>query len=493
MAWEKVEGDPFAEEGETQSPAPVRDGVEGKPGFMSRMARGARDLVTGEDRTEFPDAPEFLPAYSQTRGPEGQLPELGASMRSAISPDPEAQFDILAKNIPGLQRTTDKFGNMMLKAPGMQDWTYLNKPGVSGRDFDEFGTQTLATLPLLGWAGRGASTLGRIGRGMVGMGAASVAQDAGAMAQGSEQGVDSTRAAISTGLGGAIPAAIPAVKGAIGAVAGGYQAATDPIRKFSNPQGYAERQVKGAFQEDASRGLVNNLSTAERQTAAGRGQDLRTMDYGGETVRALGRKAANISPAARDIIMRTVAPRYKGQSGRLGDLIEGEMGFDRSIKEVGDQLKTQARQARQPLYDQAYRAGADGITSPALDQLAGSPLFARAMQRAQVTMQDRAAVPGLFTTGLRGKNGYTLEYWDQVKQRLDDMHKMAQRSGANAKALDIDRMRRATSWILLSHAILAHAQPQRPISTLQMHWKLDESLARATNTTSKTHSKLSAR
>lgn len=438
MAWESVEGDPFA------LPAdPAKAPEAEKPGRLARFATGVRNAVTGEDRTEFPEAPEFFPAYSQSRGSGGELPELGSKERSAITPDPEAQFDILSKSIPGLQRTTDKFGNLMLKAPGMNDWTYLNKPGVSGRDLDEFGTQTLATAPLLGWAGKAGSVLGNIGRGIVGMSGASVAQDAAAIAQGSEQGVDTGRAAVSGALGGAIPAVIPAVKGTIGAVAGGYQTAMDPIRKFRNPKGYAERQVRGAFQEDADRGLVNNLSQAERQTAASRGQDLYTMDFGGETVRALGRKAANVSPAARDELMRVIVPRYEGQAGRLTGLVEGEMGFDKSVKEIGSQLKTQARQARQPLYDQAYRAGADGIASPVLDQLATSPLFARAMQRAVPTMRDRAAVPGVFTTGLRGKNGYTLEYWDQVKQRLDDMHSAAQRSGANAKALDVDRLRRA--------------------------------------------------
>lgn len=440
MAWIPVEGDPFAED----SPAPpVREGGDEQPGRLQRFARGVRNAVTGEDRTEFPDRPEFFPAYSQSRGPEGTLPELGAKDRSAITPDPEAQFDILSKSIPGLQRSTDKFGNLMLKAPGMPDWAYLNKPGVSARDLDEFGTQTLATAPLLGWAGKAGSVVGNVARGALGMGASSVAQDVAAMAQGSEQGIDAGRAWTSAGLGAAVPAVIPAVKGTIGAVAGGYQAVTDPLRRLRDPKGAAQRQVQGAFQEDANRGLVNNLSPAERQTAAGRGQDLYTMDFGGETVRALGRKAANTSPAARDELMRVIVPRYEGQTGRLTGLIEGEMGFDKSVKEIGSQLKTQARQARQPLYDQAYRAGADGIASPVLDQLATSPLFARAMQRAVPTMRDRAAVPGVFTTGLRGKNGYTLEYWDQVKQRLDDMHSAAQRTGANAKALDVDRLRRA--------------------------------------------------
>lgn len=440
MAWIPVEGDPFAED----SPAPpVREGGDEQPGRLQRFARGVRNAVTGEDRTEFPDRPEFFPAYSQSRGSEGTLPELGAKDRSAITPDPEAQFDILSKSIPGLQRSTDKFGNLMLKAPGMPDWAYLNKPGVSARDLDEFGTQTLATAPLLGWAGKAGSVVGNVARGALGMGASSVAQDVAAMAQGSEQGIDKGRAALSSGLGAALPAAIPVVKGVVGGLAGGASRARDAYTWATNPREFAKREVQGAFAEDASMGGLNTLSAAERQTAAGRGQDLFTMDYGGSTVKDLGRKAANQSGAARDTIMRTVTPRWEQQAGRTAAFFENELGFDKSVREIGEQLKTKARQARQPHYDQAYRDGAAGVSSPALDQMAQSPMMARAMQRAKVTMQDRAAVPGIFTTGLRGKNGYTLEYWDQVKQRLDDMHGAAQRSGQNAKALDIDRMRRA--------------------------------------------------
>lgn len=464
MPWKAIEHDPFAEDGGSPEPAPdaVRNGGNNgdkAPGFLSQAWSGLRDAVTGDSRTEFPDAPEFLPTYSQMRGPEGQLPELGASMRSAISPDPEAQFDILSKNIPGLQRSTDKFGNMMLKAPGMQDWTYLNKPGVSGRDFDEFGTQTLATLPLLGWAGKAGSVVGNIARGAIGMGAASVAQDVAAGQMGSEQGIDENRAGVSAGLGAAVPAAAPLVRGAVGAVASGYNRVMDPVRKLSNPQGYAERELRESFKADArQRGIVDpfDLNTSRsdashgvtrmtphgEQTAASRGQDMRVVDYGGETIKAQARKAANQSPAARDELMRVIGPRAEGQAGRLLDFMEGELGFTNSAKQVGDQLRQQARMARQPLYDQAYRQGAQGYDSPAFQKFAQAPTFARAMQRATSTMKDRANIPGLFTTGMRGQNGYTLEFWDQVKQRLGDMEGKAIKQGAKNRAMEIGQMRR---------------------------------------------------
>lgn len=413
--------------------------------------KGLYNAVTGDNRTEFPEAPEFVPTYSKARGPNGELPQMGSALSSSITPDPNAQFDILSKSIPGLAKKTDKFGNMMLKAPGMEDWTYLNKPGISGRDLDEFGTTTLATLPLMGWAGKAGTTGMMMARGALGMGGASVAQDVGAMAQGSEQGIDPGRAAVSAGLGAAVPAALPLVAGTVGALKGGVERVGRSYQRYTNPEAYARGQVQGAFDEDAARGInagnpghqVTTLTPAEQAQAASRGQDLRTMDYGGGTVQDLARKSANESGAARDVLMRAIAPRYEGQQGRAADLFANEMGFNRSIQQVGDKLDQQARKMRQPAYDSSYRQGANGISAPELTQLQTSPIFARAMQRANATMLDRQAVPGVVTTGARGPNGYTLEYWDQVKRSLDDAYNVAKRQGANSKAMNIDQMRRS--------------------------------------------------
>lgn len=162
------------------------------------------DLVTGSGSTEFADAPEFLSAYmASSKQPDGttKAVDLPAVMRSAISSDPKAQLDILKSNIPGIESREDRFGNMMLKAPGMTEWAYMNKPGASERDMDEFGTQLLATLPFGAIAGLGKSLLARMGSGAAAFGSASVGQDALAMAAGSEQGIDPQKALISAGIG----------------------------------------------------------------------------------------------------------------------------------------------------------------------------------------------------------------------------------------------------------------------------------------------------
>jgi hypothetical protein len=170
-----------------------------------------RRAVTGDGRMEFPDAEEFMSAL----GRGGVLPQdlermrdlsLSGAARSAVTPDENAQLDILRKNVPGLEDRRDQQGNLMLRAPGagVAEWTYLNKPGLSGRDAEEVATQTLAALPFGGMFGRGASVAGRVASGAVAGGAASVTQDALATAAGSEQGVDPGRAALSSVFSGAL-------------------------------------------------------------------------------------------------------------------------------------------------------------------------------------------------------------------------------------------------------------------------------------------------
>jgi hypothetical protein len=200
-----------------------------------------RSLFTGEGRTEFPDAEEFHVALlraqsagltpeqvqAQPRGrdpqtfwehvrralgsaefdapsaPPGQGFDPSAIDRAAITPDPAAQVDILRRNIPGLETRPDRYGNVMVRAPsiGVESWTYLNRPGMSARDWHEIATQTLATAPLGAAVGLGRNLVGRAVIGGAALGGASLAQDAAAITMGSEQGFDPTRAAVSAGFG----------------------------------------------------------------------------------------------------------------------------------------------------------------------------------------------------------------------------------------------------------------------------------------------------
>ena len=140
---------------------------------------------------------------------------------------------------------------------------------------------------------------------------------------------------------------------------------------------------------------------------------------------------AEMPASARDEVMRVLFADRGGE------------GFDQAVRQVGTQLRQKAREQREPFYREAFNQGAEGFESPELDKMAASPLFARAMQRAETTLQDRQAVPGIEVTGVRGAKGRTLEYWDQVGQRLDDMSEAAKRAGADDKVKEIDGMRKS--------------------------------------------------
>lgn len=201
-----------------------------RPGLLTR----ARDLVTGELRTEYPDAPEFAAAMRQVeidRGGRWAPAGTSAAVRglSSITPDARAQVDIIRRQIPDLEEQTDVHGNIMLRAPsvGVTSWTYLNRPGLTTRDVDEFMSPAIATAPLAPGFGAGTSVLARLGS-AAGVGAAgSVLQDVAAIGLGSNQGVDPLRAGVSGvisapfGLLGGRPAARTAAGGSprAGAVA----------------------------------------------------------------------------------------------------------------------------------------------------------------------------------------------------------------------------------------------------------------------------------
>jgi hypothetical protein len=208
-------------------PADTR--VEATPDMRPTVGKGGtptlgqrlRDPFTGELRTDFPDAPEFAAALRAAElagnGSGGLGTRLNVRALSAVTPDPAAQLDIIKRAIPDVESRPDAFGNLMLRAPsqGVTDWTYLNKPGLSARDVDEFMAQTVPTLPFAPLYGAGRSIAARVGTGAVAGAAGSVAQDVAATALGSDQGVDPTRAAAAGVIGGALgplgrrPAAAP--------------------------------------------------------------------------------------------------------------------------------------------------------------------------------------------------------------------------------------------------------------------------------------------
>jgi hypothetical protein len=397
-----------------------------------------KDAFTGESRTEFKDAPEFEIAMRDA----GDNEALGAVRRSAVTPDQNAQLDILKRQIPGLEVKTDAHGNIMLKTPQQADWAYLNKPGLSGRDVGEFGTQTLATLPFLGVAGMGRNLLRKVGSGIAAMTGASVAQDAAAIAQGSEQGVDEGRAAVSGAVGAALPLAAPAIEVTSKAVKSAVSPVTSVIRGLKNPEQEAARRVGAAASRDfrmaqdtgAGRGTANTPD-AEIRAAGRNGQPVRAIDMG-ETTRALARSAANTSPEGRAIITDAVQGRYQQQSDRLAGFLETISPFKGSTFQLSETIARVAKNARKHFYEKAYQDGAGGVYSPVLSAMVReSPALQKAAKSAYDVAANKAAAGQ--RVELHGNNGHTLQFWDYVKQALDDQIGALQRAGEKQGAADL--------------------------------------------------------
>lgn len=425
---------------------------------IAQDPEGSLDAVTGSSRTEFPEAQEFLPAYMASgRDPETGNVNVGEGginpasvMRSAVTPDPQAQLDILKKNIPGLESRLDQHGNIMLKAPGMDDWAYLNKPGFSGRDVDEFGTQTLATLPFLGLFGRGATLPARAAFGAAASGGASVTQDVAAMAQGSEQGVDPVRTGVSTAFGAGLAPGVPSAVATQAARAGAAMTrrARNAYRSVANPQEQARRNVTNAFAIDATGDNAPQVTGPQlehlaqtRFATAAPDQDARIMDIGGERTRALARSAANMSPEGRETLMEVIQPRFETQSARAIEAIRRIAGTQGDATATQQGIETIASRVNPGLYRAAYRTGAGGLTSPALTRLTTAPAIERAMDHAGAQMANRQAI-GRVQTGVNGPNGHpTLEMWDQVARALSDEEALLRSGSRMEEAANIGGLR----------------------------------------------------
>lgn len=422
-------------------------GVLGKiPGVG--LAKSIYDAADGSKRTEFPDAPEFMPAYMKATG--GKLGDGVTSInRSAVTPDPQAQLDIIKKNIPGVQTKTDAHGNIMLKSPEMSDFAYLNKPGLSGRDVDELGTQTLATLPLLGLWGRGATTLARVGTAAGASAGTSLTEDALATAAGSDQGISPENAAISAGAGAITAPGVPSA--IVSGVARGTRAAVAPlaniVRGAVAPEAQAARNVVGALARDSGAPNITGPQleslTRNRLATAQQVQDPRIMDAGGETTRALTRSAANNSPEARETVMDVIQPRFETQGARATDALRNIAGTPGNATAIQHGIETIADHVNPPLYRAAYRAGEHGITSPALTRLSAAPAVDEAMEQAAEQMANRQAI-GRVQTAINGPNGHpTLEMWDQVTRSLSDEENVLRSRGRMEEAANVGGLRSA--------------------------------------------------
>ena len=277
------------------------------------------DIFSGTKSTEYTRMPEI----GSYKG-EGALKTAGALM---LTPDMEAQADIILKSIPGSAVREDKYQNPIIVMPDGKNF-YLNKPGASFQDVLQTTSQMLQYIPGYNYVAKklAKSYFKRVlAQGAVG-GGTSVAQDLAAGAVGSEAGVSGTRALVNT----VVPTVFEGVAVPIGKFAGnilkrmakkkeyltlrqdGTYALTDAGKKAAKDAGVDVDKLDGAVLDDFYQKLTAGI---EGETAA-------LLNQGGEF--GIDMAASQTGKATDKISLANLYEAAKGNFGNASAKAAGE-------------------------------------------------------------------------------------------------------------------------------------------------------------------------
>lgn len=173
----------------------VQESIDGPP-----KVSGFQDFFTGENRRE-----ENLPGLFGMTGLD-----TGAQIRMAaaanLNPDEHAVADSAEANIPGLERSEDSYGNVILEfteGPNAGQRVFVNPPGLDVTDTTQIFSEIVNAFPAAKWANMAASGILRAVRAAFGEAGTQIAGDVAAGSFGSEQGVDFVKAGMA-GVGGSM-------------------------------------------------------------------------------------------------------------------------------------------------------------------------------------------------------------------------------------------------------------------------------------------------
>ena len=188
--------------------------------WLSTVGKGAKNIVTGDATTEFPEIQE-LPSSLRSALVPGQG-RVGSKL--SLGRDDLRKTDIFREMFGYVPATLDKFGNSIVTLDDSfskrfdvdaGDY-YINKPGASPQDADDIFTTAIGELFFSRLGGKiGSKYLGKIGQVVgtgIGAGGGSVAQDLAATQAGSGRGIDPQAALVATafGVGGEVAGEIVA-------------------------------------------------------------------------------------------------------------------------------------------------------------------------------------------------------------------------------------------------------------------------------------------
>jgi len=380
-----------------------------------------KNAVFARDVEEFGAAPEVnkFDMSSIKSALAGNLITNAAELASALK-----------NNIAGSEISQDPEGNPLITMPDGKPYA-INKPGLSGQDFAQFATRALLLAPSArGLSGVALPTLGKV--------SARTAATETAL-QGVESGVggEFSPGQIALAAGTAAPAQIvgekvitPVLSGVAGSLKAVFNKGKDAVVAF-------RKSIDQMSDEGASTLLAESMVregiTPEQFAAklADLGEEGLPADVGSNFSRLL-RLAANKVPRLEGKAKDVLGARQAGQGERIVGAFEDSSGIP--ALNVDDEI-VRLNQAFKPEIDNLYAAARDkplNVSENFQKLIYGDNSLSRAMQKAQVRLNDKRAV---------GDKIGNIDVIDATKQELDDQIGVALRQGEKNKVRDLVRLK----------------------------------------------------
>lgn len=260
-----------------------------------------------------------------------------------------------------------------------------------------------------------------------------------------------SRAATGGTLGAVAGAAAAPVLAGVEAVGGLAGRVVEPFINSMRGRAGVEREAgrRAARAIETDRRLGQGLTDAEFNAARAAGLPVTNVERGGTATGELARSASNTSLDAQAMLRQLAEDRFAGQTDRTVTFLRSLVPGLPDTEPTREALRAAARNVNRPAYRNFYAATENGMWSPELERLAGSPAVVDAMRAAVQRGKDRAIADGYgaFNPGVMVENGRIVfqrrpngvpaspngQFWDYTYRELRDAADEAFRRGRNSE------------------------------------------------------------
>lgn len=331
----------------------------GKP--IQGVIESVIEAVTGAGRET--RATRELPELGEGGLLSGEDPAKGAALAPVLATtfDPAEISQIVTSNFPNIKQTQDEAGNLILNNTATGAKVVVNKPGLSGLDVIQGVATAAAFTPAARLAGAGTQAAAQATKGVVGRRALQAAAGAGV-----------TEAAIQTGqeaAGGEFDPEDVALSAGAGALAETVVPAVQAVR-----QGRAQRAIGAEAEElaltrqaveegaEAAEAVGGRLFPAQQTVLPAQ---LEKQSFIGSL--PAGTRRATDQLRAQNVEAERAVTDFLGTIAPDTAVVTGAEKFRTAAEAALEKAKNIRREKTSPLFNQAFKEGADVDIKPVRD------------------------------------------------------------------------------------------------------------------------------